>query len=243
MKSHFTDRIAGRTAMARALLEPQRAQAIQSEGLLPEDLITIKTQGEEAEKQDRLQREDLAAQQFAIETLMKSRNDVDEESDDLRSRLPAVHLDLSTDPATNELASWLAAASFERFRLRLVPKKPADGAAAPKPERERVARTDRLSRALAASQFALALLSPERALIVDALAKRSFPRTRVEALAKAAKELADNLGGKVTMSASSHTELEAVAVAAQSERWKACRRMIAKIAKSDSELAALWAAC
>jgi len=86
-------------------------------------------------------------------------------------------------------------------------------------------------------------LSPERAPVVDALAKRNFPRTRVEALAKAAKELADNLGGKIALSASSHTELEAVAVAAQNERWQACRRMIAKIAKSDPELAALWAAC
>lgn len=145
--------------------------------------------------------------------------------------------------------SWLATASFERFRLRLVPQKTAEGAtpatpAVPaKPERERVTRTDRLSLALSAAQFSAAILSPERTPIVDALAKRGFPRTRVEALAKAAKEISDNLGGKATMSASSHTELEAVAVAAQNERWQACRRMIAKIAKTDSELASLWAAC
>ena len=227
--------------MARELLAPARAQLIQSEGLVPEDLITIQTQGEEAEKQDRLQREDLAAQKFSMDVLSKARDEVDQESDDLRTRLPAVHLDLAKDPATAQVASWLATASFERFRLRLV--KPEEGAAPAKLVRERVSRTDRLSRALSASQFATALLSPERTPVVDALAKRSFPRTRVEALAKAAKELADNLGGKIALSASSHTELEAVAVAAQNERWQACRRMIAKIAKSDPELAALWAAC
>ena len=233
---------AGRTALARALLEPSQAQAIQAVGLLSEDLEAIKTHGEEAEKQDRLQRDDLAAQRFGIETLMQARKDVDEETDELRSRLPAVHLDLSKSPATADQASWLATASFERFRLRLLSRKPTEGTEA-NPERERVARTDRLSRALAASQFVSAILATERTPIVEALTKRGFPRTRIEALEKASKELADNLGGKVTMTASSHTELEAIAVAAQTEYWKACRRMLAKIAKSDPELADLWAAC
>jgi len=53
MKSHFTDRVAGRAAIARALQQPGRAQLIQALGLLPADLLTIQSQGEEAEKQDR----------------------------------------------------------------------------------------------------------------------------------------------------------------------------------------------
>jgi hypothetical protein len=100
-----------------------------------------------------------------------------------------------------------------------------------------------MSRALAVSQLTASLLSPEHAPIVDALAKRGFPQPRIEALSKASKDLADKLGGKISMEASRHTQLEADAVAAQHERWKACQRMIAKAAQSDPELAKLWAAC
>jgi hypothetical protein len=245
MKSHFTDRVAGRTALASALLNPSRAALIQAHGLLPEDLQVIKAMGEEAEKQDRLQREDLATQKFALDTLANARNEVDFEADDLRVRLPAVHLELAKNPATIAQASWLAAASFERFRLRLVSPVPTDPAveASSPVERTRVARTDRMSRALAVSQLTASLLSPEHAPIVDALAKRGFPQPRIEALSKASKDLADKLGGKISMEASRHTQLEADAVAAQHERWKACQRMIAKAAQSDPELAKLWAAC
>jgi hypothetical protein len=245
MKSHFTDRVAGRTALASALLNPSRAALIQVHGLLAEDLEVIKTMGEEAEKQDRLQREDLATQKFALDTLANARNEVDFEADDLRVRLPAVHLELAKNPATLAQASWLATASFDRFRLRLVPPVATDAAVEnpPPPERTRVARTDRMSRSLAVSQLTASLLSPEHAPIVEALAKRGFPQQRIEALSKASKDLVDKLGGKISMDASRHTQLESDAVAAQHERWKACQRMIAKAAKSDPELAKLWSAC
>ncbi|MCU0693691.1 MAG: hypothetical protein MUF54_20065, partial [Polyangiaceae bacterium] len=189
--------------------------------------------------------EDLATQKFALDALCKARSDVDDEADALRARLPAVHLDLAAYPATAELAGWLASASFDRFRIRLV--KPVTTGATPveppKAQRELVTRTDRLSRALAAAQFATALLAAERGPIAEALERRAFPRTRLESFAKAARALADKLGGKVTMEGSQHTQLEAAAVAAQTARWKACRKMIARVAKSDPQLATLWAAC
>ena len=246
MKSHFTDRVAGRTALATALLDSSRAALIEAHGLVAEDLQVIKAMGEEAEKQDRLQREDLAAQKFTLDTLTKARSEVDLEADDLRDRLPAVHLELAKNPATLMQASWLATVSFERFRLRLVSPVTGDAPAAdlpPLPERTRVARTDRMARAVAVSQLTTALLSPERTPIVDALTKRGFPRPRLESLATASKDLADKLGGRTNIEASRHTQLEADAVAAQHERWKVCRRMIAKAVKSDQDLARLWTNC
>jgi hypothetical protein len=61
-------------------------------------------------------------------------------------------------------------------------------------------------------------------------------RARIQALAKASKELADKLGGKIVMSASSDTELEAVEADGQKEHRGACHRMVAKAVQSEPEL-------
>ncbi|HCF62493.1 MAG TPA: hypothetical protein DFS52_31440, partial [Myxococcales bacterium] len=158
----FTVRVSSRRILAKKLQEALYADRIARCGLLASDLAEIHTQGELAERYDREQHADLAEQRSALGSSAIKWQAVVEEDDALRSRLPAVTRDLQANPETASQAAWLTSVSFERYRLRPVtstsgPAQADDGDTATSPEsapqRERVARNDRLSNAQAISHF------------------------------------------------------------------------------------------
>lgn len=252
VSTHFTARIRARSTVARTLREPEHASRCADAGILDADLAVIQTKGEEAETHDRKQHEEMARQKHDMAESIKSRDAFDAESDQLRDRLPAVGADLASHKTTADLAGLLAALTFEQFRIRILPTKapqptpdPAADAApvAVKPSRERVTRQDRLARTQAVVNLTAALLDPERAPVIKALSSRGFDLKRLKALHATAQDLAERLGGKVALQTSEYTQLETDAVAAQKERWDACKRMIRRAIQGSPKLEGLWAAC
>ncbi len=228
--------------MAGALLEPVHAERRKKVGLLDDDLKWIRDKGREAADLDRRQRVELAGQKQGMTERLENRDRVDEEAEGLRNRIPAVILNLAADPTTKALAGWLQAAAFDRLRVRIVPASGETGATADA-TRDVVDRRDRLSIAQSISQFVQSLLEPERAPIVDALARRDMGRERLEALSADAQALVEALGGKEVLTPADATRAEAAAVAAQKERWDACRRMIRAAVQGNDALQKLWTAC
>jgi hypothetical protein len=245
VRNSYNARIDARTTVSQELAKAEHADRCARAGLLPADLLEIVRLGNEARTQDRLQHEDLASQRKDQQDVVRTRDTFEEEQEELRRRLPAVVLDLAAAPATEPLSRWLAAASFDRFRIRTAtppaaaPSTPAPAA----PDRERVAREDRLSRAQSATQFLQSLLQPERAPIVEALGRRGMGRERLETLGRTAETLVGRLGDKAVLKRSDATAREAAAVAAQKEKWDACRRMIRAAVQGHADLERLFAAC
>lgn len=255
----FTKRVAARKALGQRLQEPDCADAVKREGLLPGDLQEIVTTGEDAERYDRQQQEEIVAKRLAQKEHIALREETEEQIERLRNRLPAVAADLIADPATAPHAAWLAQISFDLYRVRLVtPPKPegtagagegaagAAGATAGAAEgaaRERVVKSDIYSRFLSTAQLVSSLLEPAREVVVAALASRGMDRAQIEALGKGARQLAEVEGSPAQLTAAEATRLEAEAVATQAARWKACRRMIRAVVAEKGDLKALFAAC
>jgi hypothetical protein len=239
-------RVEARTALCRELGKPEHADRRAQAGLLDEDLASIVADGEEAQAQDRLQHEDLAGQRKDQQDTLAAREDFENEYEALRRRLPAVIMNLTGNAATADLAGWLAAATFARFRIRTVTPPSVAGAPTAPPaaaERQRVLRGDRLSRAQSVSQFLQALLQPERAAIVEAMGRRGMARDRLSALARTADTLVAKLGDKALLKRSDATAREATAVGAQKEKWEACRRMVRSAVRGGPDLERLFASC
>jgi len=247
----YGKRVEARTTLARELGKDAHRERRAGAGLLDDDLAFVVRKGEEAQAHDREQREQLAANRQGVSEQLEARERFDTEQEALRDRLAAVALDLTQDAATRNLAGWLENAAFERFHIRIVrtetppPATPAtpEPPATPTDTRHRVRARDRLSIAQETTQFGRAILEPDRGPIVTMLGRRGFGRERLSALATTAEALVQRLGGRAMLQAAEATRLEAEAVAAQKERWEACRRMIRTAVSGNAELERLWAAC
>ncbi|MBI5478293.1 MAG: hypothetical protein HY906_05520, partial [Deltaproteobacteria bacterium] len=226
-RDHYTARVTGRTVLARELQQPRWGDAVKDAGLLPADLAYIQQQGEESEKHDRAQHDELARQRQDISAVVAARRQVGAEEEQLRNRLAAVIDDLARDPGTVAAARWLATVTFNRYRIRVTSMPPDPEAAEeaqPITVRERVTRKDRLSWAQSLAHFALTLLEPDHAAIGARLEARGMGRARLQALAAAAEDLVGRLGGKAALTPVEATRLEAEAAHAQRLRWQACYR-------------------
>ena len=249
--STYGKRVAARTALARELGRDAHRDRRRDAGLLDDDLALIVTRGEEAQTHDREQRGQLAQNRQAVAEKLEARDRFDTEQEALRDRVAAVALDLGREAATRALAGWLENAVFERFQIGVVVARaeaapagaPAGGPVTAVETRRRVRARDRLSIAQQTAQFARAILAPDLGPIVLALDRRGFGRDRLQALAAAAEALVEQLGGKAVLAAAESTRLETEAVAAQKERWEACRRMVRTAVAGSSDLERLWAAC
>jgi hypothetical protein len=238
---NWTPRVAAQKDLAVALLAKlERARAA---GLREEDLRVLADQGAIAEAADRQQVEELTTHRVPMGARREQLGELAEEERRLRDVVTAVVDDLeATEPA---LAQFLARLSFARFRVRELKDAGAaatdDGAGENAEVRSvtLVEREDRLSRTMALGRFCHALLQPGREAIVAAFDARGM--TDLAGLAARAEALAAE--GPNVMRAAASTAREAAAVAAQTKKWKAVRRLVRRAVEGDPDLQPKLALC
>lgn len=244
---NWTPQVSARAELAERLGgQPDRVRAGKLKGA---DLALIAAKGREAEAADQEQTEQLTAASVAVTGRKEEVRGLLRDDRILRDVVLATVDDLEeTEPAQ---ARYLARLSFSRYRVRELQEAveaSGEGSGAAEPtseEREEiksvqlVQRADQISRARSLGRFCRALLKPGREPIVAALAERDI--TDLAGLAARAEAVVE--AGRNVMTAAEATKREPAAVAAQTKKWTAVRRLIRRAVKGDSDLERALSAC
>jgi hypothetical protein len=237
-KVHYTEKVRARRLVAEGLAEqPARLAAAR---LKAKDVRVVADQGRIAEEADAQQRADLA--QSSVEVTQRAGEIAKMVSleRELRDTVSAAVDDLHDD-GHEALALFLGRISYARFRIRDL--KPDGDAAAGEAEvvkkLERVPREDQVARLDGLAGFIGAVLAPGREAIAAELAERGFSADALGAARTQAMALAE--AGRNRQAASTWTEREEAAVAAQSKKWSAIRRLVRRAVQGDDALVKLFA--
>lgn len=235
---HYTEKVRARRLVAEGLAaQPARLAAAR---LKAKDVRVVAEQGRIAEDADAQQQADLAQSSVEVTQRAGEIAKINSLERDVRETVMAAIDDLRDD-GHEALALFLARISYARFRIReLKPDGEATGSDAEVvKELERVPREDQVARLDGFAGFIGAVLAPGREAIAAELAERGFSAEQLGAARTKAIALAE--AGRNRQAASTWTEREEAAVAAQSKKWSAIRRLVRRAVKGDDALSKLFA--
>ncbi len=239
---HWTPKTEARGQLAARL--KTRATTAPIPGLKLRDLDALIAHGTTARDADREQQAELARARVARSTRAEDASKLRAFDRSLREVAPAVVTDLEAEGHTED-AALLRRVSFARFRQREL--QPPGGSEAPADEDPLlravtlVARDDNASFARGLASYCDFLLRPGHERLADAFAERDVARSALADAQRQAEAL--SAVGSNQLAASSATQREHDAVAAQQQVWSAVRRLVRRAVEGDPELSQLYARC